>query len=257
MKRTWISRRGISIRSPRLPSAIRRPASIFCPGSASWIGLTLDRHWPEAKRRKFLKQAGRLYDLRGTREGLWRELLLFLEMDDARLLPDDQPRDRCRPAPANCAPPHIRPCAWQPPPLILEHFKLRRWLFLGAGRLGDQAVLWGKRIVNRSQLDDERAGGAHAIADDAGSVARSVSRLCAQIHRLCSGVVTETSDTDRKALENLLRNGAAGATPAQVEYVEPRFRIGFQSMIGFDSVVGALSRRSDVERNAARSQRRC
>ena len=46
------------------------------------------------------------------------------------------------------------PCAWQPPPLILEHYQLRRWLFLGAGRLGDQAVLWGKRIVNRSQLNE-------------------------------------------------------------------------------------------------------
>jgi hypothetical protein len=46
------------------------------------------------------------------------------------------------------------------------------------------------------------------------------------------------SDTARKALENILRNGRPAATQAQLEYVEPRFRIGFQSMIGFDSVVG-------------------
>ena len=52
--------------------------------------------------------------------------------------------------------------AGSPPPLILEHFKLRRWLFVGAGRLGDQAVLWGKRIVNRSQLDDTARRIAHS-----------------------------------------------------------------------------------------------
>ena len=116
----------------------------FLSWLASWIGLTLDRHWPEAKRRKFLKQAGRLYDLRGTREGLWRELLLFLDMDRDDCCRADQPRDRCQPLPANCAPPKPAECSWRPPPLILEHFKLRRWLFLGAGRLGDQAVLVGQ-----------------------------------------------------------------------------------------------------------------
>ena len=58
----------------------------FLTWLASWIGLTLDRHWPEAKRRKFLKQAGRLFDLRGTREGLWRELLLLSGYGAERLL---------------------------------------------------------------------------------------------------------------------------------------------------------------------------
>ena len=50
------------------------------------------------------------------------------------LLPNDQPRDRCVPLPANCAPDKPAVSYWRPPPLILEHFKLRRWLFLGAGR---------------------------------------------------------------------------------------------------------------------------
>ena len=76
----------------------------FLTWLGSWIGLSLDRHWPEAKRRQFLKRAGRLYDLRGTREGLWRQLLLLLEMEaEPNCCPDDQPKLRCRPAPANCA----------------------------------------------------------------------------------------------------------------------------------------------------------
>ena len=81
MKPNWIARRAISIRFRRPRNAIPKTGADFLSWLGSWIGLILDRHWPEAKRRKFLKHAGRLYDLRGTREGLWRELLLFLDMD--------------------------------------------------------------------------------------------------------------------------------------------------------------------------------
>ena len=56
-----------------------------------------------------------------------------------------------------CAPP---PAPWPPPPLILEHWKIRRWLFLGAGRLGDAAVLWGETIMGRSQLGNTAQLGA-------------------------------------------------------------------------------------------------
>ena len=53
-------------------------------------------------------------------------------------------------------------------PYILEHFKLRRWLFVGEARLGDQSVLWGKRIVNRTQLNETaRVGGTQLIGPGA------------------------------------------------------------------------------------------
>ena len=57
---------------PLSTPAVRNPkAGIdFLSWLASWIGVTLDRNWTEAKRRRFLKEAGRLFDLRGTREGL-------------------------------------------------------------------------------------------------------------------------------------------------------------------------------------------
>lgn len=211
--------------------------SDFLSWLGSWIGLTLDRHWPEPKRRNFLKQAGALYELRGTREGLWRELLLFLEMDRDECCKADQPRDRCRRLPANCAPSKPPRCSWQPPPLILEHFKLRRWLFLGAGRLGDQAVLWGKRIVNRSQLDSTAQTGRTQLRTSQDPL-RDPFHLYAYKFSVFVPAFFRKSETARKALEGILRNGRPAATQAQLEYVEPRFRIGFQSMIGFDSVVG-------------------
>ena len=82
----------------------------FLSWLAAWIGVSLDRHWPEAKRRQFLQRAGKLYDLRGTRQGLWRQLLLILDMEaDQHCCPHDQPQTRCRPSPANCGQPRNSP----------------------------------------------------------------------------------------------------------------------------------------------------
>src|SRR5262245_46116273 len=209
----------------------------FLSWLASWIGLTLERSWPEAKRRKFLKEAGRLYDLRGTREGLWRELLLFLEIEANDCCIADQPQTSCRTRAANCAPVTPPPCAWQPPPLILEHFKLRRWLFVGAGRLGDQAVLWGKRIVNRSQLDNGAQIG-HTQLLTTQDPLRDPFHVYAHKFTVFAPARCRDSAAQRKGLENLLRAARPASTLAQIEYVEPRFRIGFQSTIGFDSVIG-------------------
>lgn len=212
----------------------------FLSWLASWIGLSLDRHWPEAKRRQFLKRAGKLYDLRGTRLGLWRQLLLLLDMEaDQNCCLDDQPKARCRPEPANCAPAVQLPCAWQPPPLILEHYQLRRWLFLGAGRLGDQAVLWGKRIVNRSQLN-EAAQVGHTQLKTTQDPYRDPFHVYAHKFTVFVPARYRCSEQGRKALDNLLKAESPAHTDHQLEYVEPRFRIGFQSMIGFDSVIGRL-----------------
>ena len=106
----------------------------FLSWLASWIGITLDRQWPEVKRRVYLKRAARLFHLRGTRYGLWQQLVFYLGMEaDTLCCPDDQPVSRCIPGPSNCMVPQPSPCAWQPPPLILEHYQLRRWLFVGKG----------------------------------------------------------------------------------------------------------------------------
>ncbi len=50
-----------------------------CPESflgwfAQWLGLTVDPHWPESRRREWLSEAVNLYRWRGTRYGLMRML---------------------------------------------------------------------------------------------------------------------------------------------------------------------------------------
>jgi phage tail-like protein len=47
------------------------------PWLASWVDLTLDDHWPEAKRRQLLRAAVSLYRKRGTKRGLQEYLEIY------------------------------------------------------------------------------------------------------------------------------------------------------------------------------------
>lgn len=204
----------------------------FLDWLASWIGMTLDRHLPLNRRRRLLKEAGKLLCLRGTLTGLRRLLVLYLGLD--------------RPA-CNQVPP-CGPCttsripAWQPPPLILEHFKLRRWLFLGAGRLGEQAELWGHKIVNRTQLSGPATRSNARLGVTQLKTTQDPFRdpFHRYAHKFSVFVPAHygRSPQRRKALERLIQSEQPAHTAHQLIFVEPRFRIGIQSMIGFDAVIG-------------------
>lgn len=210
----------------------------FLTWLASWVGLRFDRSWPVPKRRQFLKRFGAILDWRGTVRGIRDLLLLVLGWSEPRACCGATPRKLCGCPPLNCAPMPARPC-YEPPPLILEHFKLRRWLLLGTARLGAQAVLWGSRIANRSQLGVNAQVGRTQmtmVPDPLHDPFRFYANRYSVFVPACLG----RNATARKSLENLLRSETPASVRWIVEYVEPRFRIGVQSMIGFDSVVGAL-----------------
>jgi phage tail-like protein len=225
---------------PASTPADRRGAKIdFLSWLASWVGITFDRQWPEERRRRFLKQAGKLFPLRGTRPGLWSQLLIYLGMEQNRVCCErSKPRVRCVAAPYNCEPVVTEPCSWQPPPLILEHFKLRRWLFVGLGKLHDQAVLWGRRIVNRSQVGDQHAQVGETQLIKRQDPLRDPFHYYAHQFSVFVPARFGKDDRERKGLENLLKAESPAHTKWTIHYVEPRFRIGFQSMIGLDAVVG-------------------
>lgn len=221
------------------PATAAKPGQMdFLTWLASWIGVSLDRQTPVAQRRTVLKRAGKFLCLRGTRLGLWRQLLLFLGMEPTTVCcPHDQPKSTCTPKPQNCAPVPKKACAWQPPPLILENYQLRRWMFLGQGRLGDDAVLWGMRIVNRSQLSHNAQAGVTQLTTTPDPFH---DPFLVYSHKFTVFVPASfaASDQKRRALINLLEAEKPAHTQYQVEYVAPRMRIGFQSMIGLDAVVG-------------------
>lgn len=210
----------------------------FLSWLASWIGLSLQRDWSEARRRDYVRRASQLYGQRGTPHGLRNMLLLFLGWGDAAQRYSRRPfARRCIEEPRNCRP--VPSCVpYQPPPLVLEHFKLRRWLQLGAGRLGEKAELWGRRIVNRSQLNtNARIDGTRLLTvPDA-----ATDPVLVHANQITVFVPARYRDpAQQRSLQQLLRNECPAYVQANIDYVEPRMRIGVQSMIGFDAVIGRV-----------------
>jgi phage tail-like protein len=227
-------------RQARLFDPLSAPAESrrdFLSWIASWLGVALQRHWPLQRRREYLKRVGSLFKLRGTLPGLRDQLYLYLGLDVA---------DACCAVPAPCGPCRREPDrGWRPPPLILEHFRLRRWLFLGSGRLGDQAMLWGQAIVNRSQLSGEQVEGNAQLGVTQLKTERDPLRDPFHVYAHRFSVFAPScyarSPQQRKGLERLLEQERPAHTACQIVYVKPLFRIGIQSMIGFDAVVACYS----------------
>lgn len=193
----------------RLPALVDPLATPFLDWLAGWLGEVPDPALPEPRQRALLRTWIESAALRGTRAGLWRLLVARLGLARA---------------------------GRQPPPLILEHYQLRRWLELGAGRLGDQAVLWGRRIVNRSQLGAGAQVGATqltAVPDPA----RDPFHVHAHSFTVFAPAAAGCTAAQRRSLDRLVARESPAHTRGHVEYVEPRFRIGVQSMIGLDAVV--------------------
>lgn len=207
----------------------------FLSWLAGWVGVTLDRQLPLAQRRRILKGAGKLFALRGTKTGLRGLLELYLGLDRRGCAQ----RDPCCGLCTTASPP-----AWQPPQLILEHFTLRRWLFVGTGRLGDDARLWGERIVNRSKLETAGTtgqGGAQLGVTQLKTIQEPhLDPFNVYAHRFSVFLPAWIARLPgrRRMVERLVRAESPAHTAAQIEWVAPRFRVGVQSMIGFDAVIG-------------------
>lgn len=204
----------------------------FLSWLASWIGVAFDRSWSIERRRRYLKSVGRLFPHRGTLAGLRQHLELYLGLSGG---PPCAPLPRC--GPCTTAPPP----RWRPPELVLEHYRLRRWLFLGKGRLGDEARLWGEGIVNRSRLTGSTISGNARIGVTRLDTTQDPLRdpFWVHAHKLTvfAPASFARSPGARRGLERLVRAERPAHVAYQVIYVEPRFRIGIQSMIGFDSAI--------------------
>jgi phage tail-like protein len=212
--------------TPATSSVRGRPD--FLSWLAAWIGVRFDAALTVAERRRLLKAAGRLLGCTGTLPGLRQKLLVLLGIDGITCC---QPAIACNP---RCPPP---PRPYQPPPLILEHFRLRRWLALGAARLGDTATLWGQRLVNRTWLGHKASLGGTAL-NDCKDPARDPWHIYA--HRLTVFLPAACAATpERRAMiERFLHAELPAHVQGFTEYVRPRLRVGIQASIGFDSVVG-------------------
>lgn len=194
----------------------------------AWLGLNLERSWPEPARRAALKAASRAFACRGTIRGLREVLLGWLGWSD---FPITLRRPSCGP--------RCRPIARPPdkPLLILEHWKLRRWLWLGKGKLGSDAILWGEKLLGRSQLGSTARVGAtrldttrNPLTDPFAIAANRFSVFLPARH---------VSDARRRGqARRLIDEQSPADALANIVPVHARMRIGIQASIGFDSVVG-------------------
>jgi phage tail-like protein len=217
---------------------IDNEAALFDPRStrpgmldwlASWVGLRFPGGVTIEDKRRLLRAAPLLYAKRGTVEGLRQTLILYLNLKRAA-----------------CAP---RPCRWGPtcpptnppdhhlPKMVLEHWRLRRWLILGQGRLGEASQLWGESILNRSRLDDNAQLGVTQLKLERDPI-RDPFYAKAHIFSVFLLAGSARKPVARQRIEALIRAESPAHTKPIVHWVEPNMRLGLQSTLGFDSVIG-------------------
>jgi phage tail-like protein len=175
----------------------------FLSWLASWVGLMLDRHWPAAKQRELVRQAARLYRLCGTAEGLREYIQLYTGTR----------------------------------PSILEHFKLRSWFFLNDGLLGRHNALWGKEIVKRLQLGEHSQIGTFQLVDT-GDPARDPFYQYANQFTVFVLPYQQLNDADEQALLRIIEIAKPAHTQGYLRMVQPGLRIGVQSLLGIDTLIG-------------------
>jgi phage tail-like protein len=192
------------------PATAKNPSDTdFLNWLATWMGLALDRHWPEDRRRKLLRYAWKLYKLRGTPEGLKLHIELYTGIK----------------------------------PQVLEHFRLRRWLYAGYARVGDQAALWGANIMDRLQLNVHAQLGTVQLIDTGNPLTDPFAKEAYQFtvfvpQRGAAPVDPQADALQQQTVQRIIEMAKPAHTLGYLQMTRPRFRIGIQSFIGKDTVVG-------------------
>jgi phage tail-like protein len=175
----------------------------FLDWLASWVDMTFHSAWDLSTRRRLLRESADLYRVRGTPAGLKRmvEVAMGLKIQ------------------------------------ILENFRLRRWLLLNGGNAGGGSELWGGCQVPRLQLDENSRIGEFALI---GTPDPEHDPFLVYAHQFIVFVPASQVLTAEK--ESMLRWILDSDKPAHTTYefrkVEARFRVGVQSIVGMDTIVG-------------------
>ena len=186
-----------------------------------WLGLTLERTWTAEQKRRFIAAAPKIFPQRGKPAGLRNLIAVYLAnftgMETATVLASGFPQ-------------------------ILESFRERQYLFVNQGaasRLGSGAPLWSDGVVRRLQLGVySQVGEAELVST--GDPPLDMFNRSAHKFRVSfpAGWLRNPAD------EAMLRRAIDADKPAHTSYdlrlVEARFRVGDQSTIGVDTIVGGV-----------------
>ncbi len=175
----------------------------FLPWLASWLGLALDEHWPEGRKRELIRRAPMLYRLRGTPRGVLAYLRLYTGLAEGQV--------------------HL-----------IEHFAMRRWQVLGA-RSG--TVLGGSCPLERFRLDENARPEASRFIS-VGDPAQDPFAVYAHRFTVVIPASRCSAPVDQVAIERILDAERPAHTEYQIHRVEPRLRVGIQSTVGADTIIG-------------------
>jgi phage tail-like protein len=177
----------------------------FLAWLSGWLGLSLQSNWPVHKRRELVRQAHRLFALRGTPEGLKLQLELYTGYK----------------------------------PRILELFRLRRWMIVGNARLGDKSALFGKDVLDRLQVGVNSNIGSFELLDY-GDPSLDLFNAYAYKFIVILPRWPGATQSDQLAIQQIIDMAKPAHTQAELRWDEPRFRIGIQSLIGVDTVLAKI-----------------
>jgi phage tail-like protein len=174
---------------------------------ASWVGLLIlsESKWTPEKKREMLTSAIADYRRRGTIEGVQKAVADYTGM---------------------------------PWTSVLEHFKLRRWPALSiAAPLDGTVPLWSRDFYQRLQESTYSQVGFFRLT---GAPEPALEPLDWGAHRFTIFFPTapDRVAADREKVARVVEREKPAHTTAELCPVLPRFRIGVQAMIGFDTMVG-------------------
>jgi len=182
------------------------PDRAFLEWLAGWVDMTFYQSWSLETCRRLLRHAPELYRLRGTPAGLKRWLSLAFGVEAE----------------------------------ILEHFRLRQGAYLNQQFvLGERSHLWNNTLLDRWSLGDTHLGELSLE-----ETAPTVDRLSATAHRFT--IFIPATQLHPPAKERQIRALIDAEKPGHTQYalnsVEPRLRVGVQSRLGMDTLVGSYPR---------------
>jgi phage tail-like protein len=179
---------------------------------AGWLALNLEATWTAEQNRKFLSEVPKIYPHRGTPEALRDFLRVYL---------------------ANAAGLPVDAVAGTEFPLVLEGFAERRGMRLNAST----GPLWGPEAVRRLQLGEFSQAGDVALISTGDPNLDYFDRYAHRFKVFVPAAWISTTDE-----ENLMRRAIEAEKPAHTAYelvrVENRMRVGVQSTVGFDTIIG-------------------
>jgi phage tail-like protein len=218
---------------------IRRMPALFDPKAtpkeflawlADWLGLEVDESWSEAKQRQILGEIFRLYGQRGTTSYLQRILKLFGGVD---AVIDEPIMDAAWWALPSTAASCCDECAgdagstptWQGAQNSLLGFTT-----MLAPAQPQGAVVGTSAVLDQSHLITVDEFGSPLFSD----VAYQFSVLLYRGQVMCAEVLPK--------IRALVEQEKPAHTIYQLCIVDPHMRVGYQSRVGIDSVVGGPSR---------------